>query len=59
MEINHLLEARHFLSDLRLNQEEDVILLTRKGDVLAVFSAVGATLENILLEADKHVKENE
>lgn len=59
MEINHLLKPKHYFAGMRLQESEELILLTRKGDVLATFSATGATLENILLEANKYVEDGE
>ena len=49
------LTLRQRQAGLYLEEEEDLLYLKRRGDVLAVFSAVGASVESIRAEAERYV----
>jgi hypothetical protein len=53
MKLNQLLKPEHFAAKIELDESEDCLVLLKNNEPKITFSSHGATLENILLEADK------
>ena len=52
-----VLTAEQRQAGLYLEEDEDFLYLKREGQVLAVFSAVGTSIESIREEAERHIRE--
>jgi hypothetical protein len=57
MKQNQLLNYRHIQAKIELDEQEDVLILTQNGEAKVYFSSHGASLETVLLEADKLLME--
>ena len=55
--LTRLLNEKHRRAGLHLEEDSWIVRLMRGQTTLARFSASGATLEEILAEADKHLEE--
>lgn len=55
IKVEGILEKRHTEAGLQLQEDEDFIYLSWGSKELARWSALGATRENILAEADKYL----
>ena len=53
--LTRMLRKEHRRAGLYLEEDDHILCLMQGQQVLAGFSSLGATLENILLEADKYL----
>ena len=52
--LTRTLKKSHRNAGLYLDEDEDFVYLKKDDKILAVFSAVGATIESVWMEADKY-----